>query len=70
MTTIKTIILTTKEQGALIKDNRDDCYYLDDEPGMIRNFETLISEKIHKDDIVDTVAQYAGVSHDDIELIY
>ncbi len=70
MKKIKISVTTEKTQGALIKDNRDNRYYFEKEAGMIRMFETLLSEDISINDAIIKVAEDAGVSCVDIQLIY
>ena len=70
MTKVKISVTTDKMQGALIKDNRDNRYYFEEDAGMIRNFEKLLSEKITRNDAIVEVAEDAKVACTDVQLVY
>jgi len=61
---------TTNSHGALIKDNRDNRYYFEEEPGMIRNYETLLADHISTNNAIVVVANDAKVEPENVRIIY
>lgn len=70
MKKIKIRVLTKNCTGVLIRDNRDDNYFFDNEAGMLRIFETVIAKRIDISDCCDKVAKYEKRDVADIELVY